>query len=291
METFELRYFLEVARNQNIHRASERLNVSPGSLSKAISRLEAELNVKLFEREGRGISLTPQGDLLMKRASYILELEASTRAELQGDLSSPNILIAGPEVLLFKYGTEFVTKIQKKYSRSTVEFLAIDEDTALKKLESREVHFAITSGDVSSGFEYKNIEECSFVTVASNSHPLLKKNPRAKSYLIEDVLGHSFVSPNSAFLGKVGPKQSLDGWRDDKFQRKIQYRSSSLKLIEEMVTRGEALAYLPNHVATPFVDAKSWQVLNVIGCPYSCKQKIRLVTRSPIENSWIKQVF
>jgi hypothetical protein len=57
------------------------------------------------------------------------------------------------------------------------------------------------------------------------------------------------------------------------------------------VTRGEALAYLPDHVAAPFIEAKKWQILKVSGCPYSCQQKIRLVTKAPIETSWIKQVF
>lgn len=291
METFELRYFVEVARNQNIHRASEHLNVSPGSLSKAIARLEAELAVKLFEREGRGISLTPQGALLLKRASQIIELEESTRVELQGDLSSPHVVLAGPEVLLFKYGTHFAHQIQNKYSRSTFEYLALDEDIALKKVESREAHFAICSGDVPESFDIKFLDDCSFVTVAGRKHPLLKKAAREKVHPIEQILEHSFISPNSAFLGRVGPKQSLDGWRDDKFQRKIQFRSSSLKLIEEVVTRGEALAYLPDHVVAPFIETKTWQVLKVTGCPYSCKQKIRLVTRAPIETSWIKQVF
>lgn len=291
METFELRYFVEVAKNQNIHRASERLNVSPGSLSKAITRLEAELGVKLFEREGRGISLTPQGKLLLKRASQIIELEESTRIELQGDLRAPHIIMAGPEVLLFKYGTQFATQIQKKYSRCTIEYLALDEEVALKRVDAREAHFAICSGDVPASFENKILDDCSFVTVAGLKHSILKKIGRDKVHPVESVLEYAFISPNSPFLGKVGPKQSLDGWRDDKFQRKIQFRASSLKLIEEVVTRGEALAYLPDHVAAPFIDAKTWQLLKISGCPYSCKQKIRLITKSPIETSWIKQVF
>ena len=51
--------------------------------------------------------------------------------------------------------------------------------------------------------------------------------------------------------------------------------------IEEIVSRGEALAYLPDHVAAPCLDAKTWRVLEVSGCLYSCTQKIRRVTRSP----------
>src|SRR5271155_2109038 len=84
MEIFELRYFLEVAKVENIHRASEKSRVSPGSLSKAIARLEAELEVKLFSRAGRNIRLTDQGRLLRMRAAQLLQLEEAARVEIGG---------------------------------------------------------------------------------------------------------------------------------------------------------------------------------------------------------------
>src|SRR5258708_33483898 len=81
MEIFELRYFLGVAQTENIHRASERLRVSPGSLSKAVSRIEEELGARLFSREGRAIRLTDQGRYLKSKAIEILRLEESARSE------------------------------------------------------------------------------------------------------------------------------------------------------------------------------------------------------------------
>ncbi|MCX6126924.1 MAG: LysR family transcriptional regulator, partial [Proteobacteria bacterium] len=75
METFELKYFLGVARSENVNLASKTLAVSPGSLSKAIARLESELGVKLFSRIGRNIRLTAEGRHLLERASEILRLE------------------------------------------------------------------------------------------------------------------------------------------------------------------------------------------------------------------------
>ncbi|MFN8943786.1 MAG: LysR family transcriptional regulator [Pseudobdellovibrionaceae bacterium] len=66
MEIFELRYFLAVAQIENVNRAAEEIHVSAGSLSKAIQRLEHELQTTLFFKSGRGIKLTPDG-LLLKR--------------------------------------------------------------------------------------------------------------------------------------------------------------------------------------------------------------------------------
>src|SRR5262245_47708690 len=104
METFELRYFLAVAQFENIHRASEKLNVAPASLSKAVSRLEAELGKKLFLRQGRNIRLTDHGKLLRQRASQLIQLEESTKLEISGHKGTIHVTLAGPEVLLSKFG-------------------------------------------------------------------------------------------------------------------------------------------------------------------------------------------
>lgn len=58
MEIFELRYFLAVAEVENVNKAADIIHVSTGSLSKAISRLENELQTPLFFKTGRGIRLS-----------------------------------------------------------------------------------------------------------------------------------------------------------------------------------------------------------------------------------------
>lgn len=58
MELLQLRYFLEVAESEHVTHSAQKLRVSQPSLTQAISRLERELGVQLFEPEGRGIRLT-----------------------------------------------------------------------------------------------------------------------------------------------------------------------------------------------------------------------------------------
>ncbi|MDE6594895.1 MAG: LysR family transcriptional regulator, partial [Oscillospiraceae bacterium] len=68
MELRTLRYFLEIAREENMTRASETLHVSQPSLSKEMKALEDELGKKLFIRKNGGLRLTDEGMLLRKRA-------------------------------------------------------------------------------------------------------------------------------------------------------------------------------------------------------------------------------
>ena len=289
METFEMRYFLGVARSENIHTASVELHVSPGSLSKAISRLEEELAVKLFSREGRNIRLTEHGKLLQKRVSEILQLEESTRLEVSGAKGSIKVILAGPEILLSKWGVELTTSLLARYPLSQFEFQSTEEQTALEKVERGEAHIALVTADHPGGGElsFKTVDETKFKTYISKTHPLYKKTRNLKAIPVEEVLLHPFVSPSHALLGKVGAKQSLDGWRDDQFPRKIGFRSSSLKILEGLVVSGRAIAYLPEY----FGASLGLEEMNVTGCPYYCSQKIKIVARRPRDTSWLREIF
>ncbi len=147
METFELRYFLSVASVENLHRASEKIHISPASLSKAIARLEAELGVNLFKREGKSIKLTDHGKLLQLRASEIIRLEEATKIELSGTLGVLNIVIAGPEVLFSLKGIEVTEDLKKKFPSSRFEFISTTEKEAISLVERGEAHLGLISSD------------------------------------------------------------------------------------------------------------------------------------------------
>lgn len=288
MEIFELRYFLGVANDENIHRASEKLNVSPGSLSKAITRLEDELLVRLFHREGRHIRLTEQGRLLQRRASEIIQLEESAKIEVGGHKGVLKVILAGPEVLLSKMGIELCKSLKKKYPAAVFEFVACNDNQALEKVQRGEAHLALVTSDVPKDeLTVKILEETKFRTYVGAGHPLFAAAKAKKTVPVTEVLEHSFVSPSQALLGKVGLKQSLDGWRDDQFPRKLDYLTSSLKLLEELLLQGRALAYLPEY----FCDESNALILKITGCPYTCVQKVKLVSRRPKDIGWLNDLF
>lgn len=65
----QYRIFYEVARAGNISRAAKQLYISQPAISKAISKLEENLDVVLFARNSRGVSLTMEGELLFEHVS------------------------------------------------------------------------------------------------------------------------------------------------------------------------------------------------------------------------------
>src|ERR1700733_7904111 len=84
----DLRYFVTVADELHFTRAAERLFVSQPALSKQVRMLERQVGAPLFERDRRGISLTPVGAALLPHARRMLAewdaaWEAADRAKSQ----------------------------------------------------------------------------------------------------------------------------------------------------------------------------------------------------------------
>jgi DNA-binding transcriptional LysR family regulator len=69
-----VRYWVAVAEEENITRASERLHISQPALSVAIKQLEGQLGVALLERGGRGVSVTAAGAVLAERGRELLAI-------------------------------------------------------------------------------------------------------------------------------------------------------------------------------------------------------------------------
>ena len=73
MEIKNLKYFLAVAREENMSKAAEQLHVSQPTLSKTLKSLEEELGKKLFVRHSFSISLTDEG-MLLRGCFYVTVL-------------------------------------------------------------------------------------------------------------------------------------------------------------------------------------------------------------------------
>ncbi len=88
MTLLQLQYFQTLARVLHYTRAAEELHISQPSLSYSISELEKELNVKLFHKENRKISLTVYGEQFLpyvERSLALLDEGAAVLEQLAGD--------------------------------------------------------------------------------------------------------------------------------------------------------------------------------------------------------------
>jgi DNA-binding transcriptional LysR family regulator len=73
LETRELVYFVAVAEELHFSRAAERLGIAQPPLSRAVSRLERRMGVRLLERTSRRVELTPAGLVFLDECRRLLQ--------------------------------------------------------------------------------------------------------------------------------------------------------------------------------------------------------------------------
>ena len=82
MNTVQLECFITVAEYLNFSRASEVLRITQPAVSHQIQSLEEELDVRLFNRTSKAVSLTPEGIRFLPDAELILKTAVSAKERL-----------------------------------------------------------------------------------------------------------------------------------------------------------------------------------------------------------------
>src|SRR5215510_10343570 len=125
MEFYQLQGFLEVAETQSFTQAAKNLFLTQPALSLQIKALETEVGEPLFERQGKGVLLTPAGRLLQERAEQILALVNQAQQELQAvyGLQSGSLKIGASESLCLYVLPQVLQFFQQRFPGVALHFV------------------------------------------------------------------------------------------------------------------------------------------------------------------------
>lgn len=116
MHIDSLNYFFEVAKAQNISIVAKNSHISQSALSQQIQKLENSLNVKLFDRNNKGVSLTPEGNILFKYSETILNTYEKMQEELIYSINKRKLIyIEAIESLTLTILPIAISKLSKNY--------------------------------------------------------------------------------------------------------------------------------------------------------------------------------
>ncbi|WP_196802965.1 LysR family transcriptional regulator [Candidatus Stoquefichus massiliensis] len=150
MEIRVLRYFLAVAREQNMTRAAQHLHVTQPTLSKQLKQLEDEVGKKLFIRSNYNLRLTQEGILLRKRAEDIINMVDKTMDEFQSldDITGGDIYIGAAESKSFCYFATIAKQLQLKYPDVRFHLYSGNTEIIAERLDRGLLDFAIIVQEV-----------------------------------------------------------------------------------------------------------------------------------------------
>ena len=159
MNLQQLEYFKVIAETKNFTTASNILSVTQPALSKAISKLEEELEVELFQREGRNIKITEFGEVFLKYAKNALSEIEIGKFKLQ-DMKNNNDKIISISSTYCIGATYIPFLISKFFNKNlNVKFNIDNQSTEeiLKGLKKGNIDFGFIS-DIKDLDKYSEIE-------------------------------------------------------------------------------------------------------------------------------------
>ncbi|MGZ7444175.1 LysR family transcriptional regulator [Paenibacillus sp. TH7-28] len=116
MELTQLEYFLTVARLQHMTQAAKALNLTQPALSHAIAKLENELGVPLFERNGRSLELNRYGKMFAKWGEQAMQSLGNGMREL-AEWTNPDTGVVALSYLNI-LGVDLVPSLVRDYRQS-----------------------------------------------------------------------------------------------------------------------------------------------------------------------------
>ena len=169
MELRTLRYFLAVAREENMTEAANVLHVTQPTLSRQIADLERELGVTLFERTNRSCTLTSEGMRLRQRAEEILSLVEQAESDLSEDAGeiSGVIRIGAGETQAMRFVLQVFADLHRDHPGVKVELYTGNADAVEERLERGLLDFALLIEPVNlDKYEWLRMPELDRVGVA-----------------------------------------------------------------------------------------------------------------------------
>lgn len=204
MDIRVLKYFLAVAREENITRAAESLHIAQPSLSKQMMELEQELGKTLLIRGKRKVTLTEEGILLRKRAEDILSLVEKTEREISSDFTdiSGEIAIGGGALDTI---LQAAASLHTKHPQVTFQFYSGDATDIMEQLDHGMLDFATLLPPVDiTKYEYLTLPDTSIWGV------LMKKDSEFASL---DVIKKDDLLQMPLILHRrIGLQQTIADW-------------------------------------------------------------------------------
>ena len=211
MEIRTLRYFLAVAREENMTRAADLLHVTQPTLSKALKSLEDELGKKLFIRRSFSIALTEEGALLRDRAEDLVTMADKIEKEFLSldDISGGDLYFGLAESYQIRDLAREIRAFKETCPGLRYHITSGDTEQVTEKLDKGLLDFAVIC-DAPDTRKYEFVpfpEGDVWGLILPAGSPLAEKN----EILIDDLAGLPL------FTSEQGWEGDIRAWAGDRF--------------------------------------------------------------------------
>lgn len=244
MELRHLRYFAAVVEAKGYREASRRLHIAQPAISQTVAALEEELGLKLFSRAGRGVQLTPEGEVFFREARRTLvQAEvavSSARRAARGEIGRLSIGFLGSAT------SRFLPGLVRKYRA-----LHPGVKLTLEELTPAQQDAAFENGQIDIGFTRALGADQSKILSAQCLYrdPLvavlpLSRRVRGRRVRVRDLASESFI-----LFHRPGSPRLFDSivgvCNQAGFSPRIENEPSMMQTVLSLVEAEQGVAIVP----------------------------------------------
>jgi DNA-binding transcriptional LysR family regulator len=242
MELRHLRYFVAVADAGNVSRAAQRLHITQPALTRQIQDLEHQLACRLFDRIGRRIILTRDGEEILERSRSLLADAEALRDRARA--------LAGGEAGVLRIGAvpqfieaalpEVLARYSLAYPGIDVELVEDGGGILLRRVQQGELHVALGLWR-SGGLQSQPLFPARVLAVMQRGHRLADRNALA----VQELAGNPLL-----LLGRDFQTRELfdKACHAARFEPSVRLESRSPQSLVALAEGGHGIAVVPSAV-------------------------------------------
>ncbi len=284
MDIHELEVLIAVAEEKSFSRAAKILNRTQPAVSQAISRLETEIDEKLFDRSSKDGKLTSAGEVLLDYAKQMLNTRKAARTAIRDlrDLQHGKVTISANEHTVF-YLLSVIGEFKRRHPLIKIDVRRGVASRIPKEIMAREVELGVISFKPKDQFVKSiavGVDELALIV--SPRHQLAKqKTVSIKDLGIETFIAHNAPSPYR--------DQVIDKFEKHTTKLNISVEMPSLEAIKRLVELDAGVALVPKLTAQS--EITSGQLVGLSVREMKFERKLNIVYRRNGVLSHASKVF
>ncbi|MDO5292307.1 MAG: LysR family transcriptional regulator [bacterium] len=257
MNLQQLEYFKVIAGTKTITAASNKLSISQPALSKAISKLEEELGVALFERDGRTIKITNYGEVFLKYAETALDdiARGIEKIEEMKQQKNLDICIAATNCIGVTYIPFLISEFLTKHGYAKFNFKTASPEELCLELKNKSIQVAFLDQQEEAA-KYPELQTVlvkkeEYVLIVSKNHSLANREEVELSELKEEY----FIAYDHKNHQEKISYQELFGYTP-----KVSVQPSEITMLAGLVAAGAGIAIVLN---TPLINTNKISIIKI----------------------------
>ena len=264
MEDHRLKSYCLVVETKSFSRAAQAKHMTQSAMSRLVKGLEDELGVKLLLREGKSVTLTPEGRIFYDHAKRLLEGYVRMEQDINDSHGAArgSLRLGSSRTPAFHLLSQALSGFTRLHPELRIDLIVARTEFVLRELREGRIDVGIVeSRSVDESFSAQELAEDEVVLIAPENHPLTKK----KAITMHDLMTTPFILPGHG----SGTRAIVDNYfaAESADMRRLYVRLTvgSPEFVVQMVQAGLGIAFASKWSAFAAVKEGAVKVLRQPG--------------------------